>query len=555
MQLLDFIKREAKDIPKSIYWMSGLSGLANSAVLAFINQASEAIAQEQGSTKELLLFSASIAIYLYCLRYSFSTASHIFEKVLNQLRVRLVGKILRADLETVEGMGRSAIYNNLVQDLETISQSQSMLVTTVQSGIMLCATSLYLMMISFPGFLVVSIMFTATVFYYMEKQKNLAQSMQVSVGQNIIFMDHVNQILDGFNEVKMSRKRTQALNSEAHFISGKIRGANMKTMDIYNYIYIFGQCFMYFMMATVVFVLPKFIDTPAESITELTASILFVIGPLGALVGSLPALSKGNVAAINIELLETQLDKLASQAGTESERIQDFSDFSSISLQGAAYAYKDNQGASLFQVGPLDLEIKRGETLFIVGGNGSGKSTFMKFLTALHPVHGGRLQLDGIEITRENSQNYRELFSIIFGDFHLFKKLYGLEGIDAELVRNFLKKMDLEKKTTFTGDSFSNTDLSSGQRKRLALIISYLEDRPIYVFDEWAADQDPEFRRYFYEVLLTDLKSKGKTVIAVSHDDRYFHVADRVLHMDYGQIERIYEPKPKPKQPSGEPPD
>ena len=62
-----------------------------------------------------------------------------------------------------------------------------------------------------------------------------------------------------------------------------------------------------------------------------------------------------------------------------------------------------------------------------------------------------------------------------------------------------------------------------------------------YDFDEWAADQDPEFRRYFYDVLLPGLKAEGRTLIVVTHDDRYFHVADQVVFMEEGRVVRVEE--------------
>ena len=174
--------------------------------------------------------------------------------------------------------------------------------------------------------------------------------------------------------------------------------------------------------------------------------------------------------------------------------------------------------------------------MFIVGGNGSGKSTLLKLITGLYYPLTGNIYLNNKPLEADDYVDYRELYSTIFTDFHLFDRLYGIEDIDSQRVDQFLETMGLEKKTTFKNNGFSNTELSTGQKKRLAYIASVLEDKQIYIFDEWAADQDPEFRQYFYEVLLKDLKAKGKTVIAVSHDDRYFYAADRVIKIEYGKI-------------------
>ena len=202
------------------------------------------------------------------------------------------------------------------------------------------------------------------------------------------------------------------------------------------------------------------------------------------------------------------------------------------------FSYIDAEGRQLFSVGPINEVVRQGEVLFVVGGNGSGKSTFMKLLTGLYPHRSGGIRIDDIALDRDSIASYRELFSIVFNDFHLFERLYGIEKIDTDRVNRLIREMDLDKKTTFKEGRFTNVNLSTGQRKRLALITALMDDKPICVFDEVAADQDPVFRKYFYETFLAKLKSEGKTVIAVSHDDRYFHVADRVIRMDYGKVIR-----------------
>ena len=100
----------------------------------------------------------------------------------------------------------------------------------------------------------------------------------------------------------------------------------------------------------------------------------------------------------------------------------------------------------------------------------------------------------------------------------------------------YLHQLELDHVVTVKDGVFSTVKLSRGQRKRLALLTAYLEDRPIYVFDEWAADQDPVFRRIFYLRLLPELKARGKTVVAITHDDRYFGDADRIVKLEEGKV-------------------
>jgi putative ATP-binding cassette transporter len=248
-------------------------------------------------------------------------------------------------------------------------------------------------------------------------------------------------------------------------------------------------------------------------------------------------LSQVNVSVDNLERLEATLDKgLDESKDQEAEPLIDLSSFAAIRFEGVCFAYKDPDGNATFQVGPIDGEIRRGEILFLIGGNGSGKTTFLKLFTALYRPTQGSIRIDNVEIGPANIQSYRNLFSAIFSDFYLFEKLHGLKTADPERVNALLRLMEISDKTAFSEGRFTNTNLSTGQRKRLALVVSYLEDKPVYVFDEVAADQDPEFRRYFYETLLPEMKSNGKTVVVVSHDDRYFHAGDRVLKMDYGKL-------------------
>src|SRR6185312_9169737 len=194
-------------------------------------------------------------------------------------------------------------------------------------------------------------------------------------------------------------------------------------------------------------------------------------------------------------------------------------------------------GGGGFTVGPLNLELKRGEMVFLVGGNGSGKTTVLKLLTGLYLPQRGGLRVDDTAIARHNVQAYRELFSTVFSQFHLFDSLYGLEGVEPERVAAVLEALELQDKTRFENGRFTELDLSTGQRKRLALAVCLLEDREIMIFDEWAADQDPHFRRHFYESVLPGLQAQGKTIIAVTHDDRYWHLADRVIRMDFGKLQ------------------
>ncbi|MDD5036083.1 MAG: ATP-binding cassette domain-containing protein [Methylococcaceae bacterium] len=187
------------------------------------------------------------------------------------------------------------------------------------------------------------------------------------------------------------------------------------------------------------------------------------------------------------------------------------------------YSYHGEEKRFEFTLGPLNLIIHPGELVFLIGGNGSGKSTLALLMVGLYRPESGIIRLDGETITEDKIEKYRQHFSAVFFDFFLFESLLGFDklGID-EQVQEYLKLLDLDHKVTIKGGKFSTLGLSQGQRKRLALLVAYLEDRPFYVFDEWAADQDPVFKKIFYGEILASLKSRGKTVIVITHDDAYF---------------------------------
>jgi putative ATP-binding cassette transporter len=273
-----------------------------------------------------------------------------------------------------------------------------------------------------------------------------------------------------------------------------------------------------------------------DEMVQVMLTVLFTIGPLGVVVNGVQSLAKASAAVHNVTLLEQRLERFTSD-WSAAAATPAMPDYSTIRLQAVRFDYVDQDGNSIFHVGPLDLTIARGEIVFVIGGNGSGKSTLLKLLTALYLPSTGALLVDNHPIGPLELPAYRAQFTAIFADFHIFQKLYGLYAVPAETVQQLLAQFSLAQKTTFAADHFTTTQLSTGQRKRLAMIVALLEDRPIYVFDEWAADQDPEFRQHFYEHLLPDLVARGKTIIAVTHDERYFHIAHRLIKMELGQIE------------------
>jgi putative ATP-binding cassette transporter len=208
-------------------------------------------------------------------------------------------------------------------------------------------------------------------------------------------------------------------------------------------------------------------------------------------------------------------------------------------MRGVVFRYTDKYSEAVFQVGPVDFTLRRGELVFITGGNGSGKSTFLRVLAGLYKPDSGEITFDGLRLTDHTRDLYRSLFAAIFVDYHLFQRLYGIADPNPLEIDQLLAQFRLSDKTRLVNNEFTNTDLSGGQRKRIALIVSLLEKRPIFLLDEWTAEQDPDFRRKFYDELLPALMRDGATIVAITHDDRYLKeltLPARSLRMDEGRF-------------------
>jgi putative ATP-binding cassette transporter len=275
-----------------------------------------------------------------------------------------------------------------------------------------------------------------------------------------------------------------------------------------------------------------------EALTGYIVAVLYMMGPIWSVIGSMPTIERGQVALENIERLGVSLDAGPTDAQTiEVARVEAVG-LPVVQWNDVVFSYGEEKGVEMpFSLGPISLDLHPGELVFVIGGNGSGKTTFVKVLSGLYQPSQGHVTLDGKMITDANREWYREHFSVVFSDFHLFNKLLGQSNSQTEsLAHQYLRLLHMDQKVMVRERAFSTLDLSQGQRKRLALVTAYLEDRPIYVFDEWAADQDPQYKEIFYKTLLPDLRERGKLVIVITHDDRYFHLGNQVIKLEDGKV-------------------
>jgi putative ATP-binding cassette transporter len=270
--------------------------------------------------------------------------------------------------------------------------------------------------------------------------------------------------------------------------------------------------------------------------TGYTLTLLFMMSPVVGLLSVVQNLQQAATALNAVEALGRKLAADAEPVAPSAEENTPKRSFEEIELRGIRLNHAAGDRAG-FVLGPVDLTIRPGKLTFVVGGNGSGKSTLVKVLTGLYPPDRGSVFLDGVAITDESRDSYRQNFSVILQNHHLFERLYGMEGAQLDdRARGYLEKLRLAHKVTLRDGAFSTIALSQGERKRLALLSVWLEDRPVYVFDEWAADQDPSFKKVFYTEFLQDLRGRGKAVVVITHDERYFNLADEVIKLEDGKI-------------------
>jgi putative ATP-binding cassette transporter len=294
------------------------------------------------------------------------------------------------------------------------------------------------------------------------------------------------------------------------------------------------------LIALMVFVAPLIAADFHKVVVPATIAALYLVGPLATLAQITPLVGEAEQALSHIETLSERLRPEDRESAAQAVALVQPRE---IALRKAVFSYRNANGEPVFTIGPISARFRAGSITFVTGGNGSGKSTLLKALTGLFPLDGGELLLDGKVVDPQRPQPYRNLISAVFTDYHLSRRLYGIEDPSPERKRTLLDELGLGGKTDIKDGVFTNIDLSTGQRKRLAFLVAELEDKPVIVLDELAADQDPPMRREFYEKILPSLKARGKIVICATHDDRWFHLADRVYRLDEGRLRRGRGPR------------
>ena len=539
MSFLQLVRREMHGSMPKLLFMSSLGGISNASILAAINTG----VQDTSSGQKPGLWAASlflVALFLFMKTQQFVTitATAEIEAIIHKMRLRLMDLIRRSELLDIEKIGRARIVASITSDTAILTQASNMLCFTVQGAVLILFVGLYVAYLSITAFLLTLVIVSgaATIFHY--KNRRLSEQKAESAAWERRLFDRLTDFLDGFKEVRLNAARSDDLFNDALEVSKTAANIKIRTQAETFKMIVTSQISMYILLGAVVFVAPNLSDTlGGASIAKTTTALLFVVGACFGLVQSIPILLNANAAAGRIDRLEEALQ--ATLVEEERGAITAPKRFERIEMRNIEFRYIDKFSDTVFKIGPIDFTLQRGELVFITGGNGSGKSTFLRVLSGLYPPDSGEVLLDGRPVSDANRDEYRGLMSAIFFDYHLFQRLYGIGDADPSDVERLLTQFRLADKTSLSNGEFRTLDLSGGQRRRLALIVSLLEKRPIMLLDEWTAEQDPEFRLKFYDELLPDMMRAGATIMVITHDDRYLdelHLPARRIKMDYGRI-------------------
>lgn len=502
-----------------------------------ISQISAALATDANRSTGAAIAFAAIALGVTLA----STASGMLFERLRQranaeLRRFIVDRVLHAPYQHLERLGSPRVQSTLAEHTTNVTQFLVSMPVLLTNAVVVVGCLIYLALLSSRVFVAaVVVIGLGSVGYHFAHLWAIRYLRAGSKEQDSLF-DHFRSLTEGAKELRLHRRKRKVFEEEVIGQSIEaVRQQRTKGMSIFIAASSWGNFLIYAFIGMVLFALANDAPDRTQVMTGFALVFVYMVSPLQSLLLAIP---NANLARVAMDRIEETIHMMGSaQAGVD---MVELARLQKLELVGVRHRYYHERSDEVFQLGPIDLAFRPGEIVFLVGGNGSGKTTLAKLLVGLYVPEAGQVRIDQVLVDDSNRDGYRQVFSAVFADFHLFDRLLSARGDDLDVRGNaLLDKLHLRHKVRVRGGAFTTQALSQGQRKRLALVAAYLEDRPFLVFDEWAADQDPAFKEVFYRELLPELRAAGKTVLVISHDDRYFRVADRLIRMENGQIVAI----------------
>jgi putative ATP-binding cassette transporter len=485
-------------------------------------------------TKEyIIMLSLNILLFVWTHKELSLGIIELSQDLFWRLRKQILLSMLKSNFKQFNDR-RSKIYSAIVNDVNILTNASINVIHFFTSFVLASSCFIYLALISLPLFFItLSVALLGTMIYKVRTDQNLKDFKKARDLENQ-FVESLNSVLDGFKEVVMDPKKGQAIyNRKIIPISTEAYTSNVNAYAGFLNIRITGMVLFYILISAVILYLGTWLNIQTKDTINFAFTLLFLLGAIESIMVLLPVFARAKIANNHLVSLRNELEHESASNSNESVEDEPTPEFGSLRVKGLKFQY---EGSKPFSIGPIDIDIKRGETIFIYGGNGSGKSTLIKALIGSNPLYEGEINLNNSCLEKKEMAKYKGLFSVVFSDFYLFNEFFGVDHIDETMWKYYLELFELEGKVQLHGHTLSTTDLSTGQRKRLALIMSLMEGKQILVLDEWAADQDPYFRKKFYLEILPILKQRGMTIIAVTHDDKYYRTADKLFRMEYGKL-------------------
>ena len=538
--LFAFLIRDGNLMRSPVLAYAALASVTRSGMIYAINTLAGAAAIATG---DVLLLLAAIASTLTFSHLARVASFRLVETTKRRLRTELSRRLLEARADFLSRRDHGKVYSIVTHEVNQISYASVNFIQSLEAALVIAFCIPYIFYLSWPsGVATLGAVVLGAIGYLLAQTPAQASAERASRTE-WTFFDRVNDVLRGYKELRLRRARRDGLQADILDAASRERELKVTAERFFSLGQTVAQGAMMGLLCLIVVGLPLLAGTPAETVLQVLTVVLLTYGPVETVMGNLASFSRAAVARRLIAGLEKDLIAEAEvDAGTAPDNPTPA--FSRIELRGVTATLSETPPQSAgapadderFTVGPLDLVLKPGEVVFISGGNGAGKSTLISLLTGLRRPESGEILLDGKPVSVAGLQDYRDLFSAVFSEFHLFARLYGLDAVEQAKVPPHLAELDLAHRVRIQDGAFSTLALSTGQKRRLALSVALAEARPIIVLDEFAADQDPVRRKLFYEVLVPQMARDGHLVIAVTHDEHCFDKCDRLIRMEAGRI-------------------
>jgi putative pyoverdin transport system ATP-binding/permease protein len=520
-------------------FLSLVTALANMGIVYMINRIMNSYFDSKAIeyNNSLIWFFIGI-IFFFAGRWLVSRGLIRFtQDLLVRTKKEVMGMVLRSQyLALAKYRGR--VYTALTRDADNIVSASINLVDIITSGMVILICFIYMGILSWKLLCCMIALTLFTLWIYFSSEVRARTYFKKAIIHNDNFIRYLNEVLGGFKEIVIERRKGKEI-EERHLSVAIKEGSmlNQTAQVIYLNNRIIGQIAFYAFIAILLAFLASLFQIPKVTVINFVFLTLYIWGPIETVVLLVPNLSQAKLSLNRIRELEEQMK------GEDAHEIQNglVSEFSRLELKEISYVYEGAAGnESMFGIGPIDFSLTAGEVIFISGGNGSGKTTFVNILMGLYPGQRGSIYVNDKIVDSDKLSDYRSLFAPVFSDYFLFDECYGNNKFDAQKASEYLRMLELEEKVFFSGKRPSTIELSTGQRKRLALCYAMLERKPILILDEFAAEQDPSFKRKFYTEILKFIKGEGFSVIAITHDDKYYSCADKVFRMEAGKMNDLF---------------